>query len=54
VHIEYPDPQLVCDNCAKAEAESEAAAEAGGWLVGYDRDLDRHIHVCPACREATA
>jgi hypothetical protein len=34
--------------------ESEAVAEARGWLVGRDSDLHRHIHICPACREATA
>jgi hypothetical protein len=52
--VRYPDPQIVCDSCRKAEAESEATAEAQGWLVGYDRDLNGHIHVCPICRGAAA
>ncbi|HWX97314.1 MAG TPA: hypothetical protein VNZ01_10745 [Solirubrobacteraceae bacterium] len=54
MHIRYPDPQIVCDSCGKAEADSEAVAEAGGWLIGYDRELDGHIHMCPGCQEAAA
>lgn len=54
MHIEPPDSQIVCDDCGQAQVESEAVAEARGWLVGRDSDLHRHIHICPACREATA
>jgi hypothetical protein len=54
VQIEYPDPRIVCDDCRQVEAESEAHAEAKGWLVGYDDDTQTHTHICPACRGATA
>jgi hypothetical protein len=54
VQIKYPDPQVVCDECEQAESESEAVAEAKGWLVGYDSDTQAHSHICPARRAATA
>jgi Zn finger protein HypA/HybF involved in hydrogenase expression len=53
VQIEYPDPQIVCDDCGQAEAESEALAEANGWLVGDDGEHQTHTHICPTCRGAT-
>jgi hypothetical protein len=54
VQIEYPDPQIVCDDCRQAEAESEALAEAKGWLVGCAGENQTHTHICPTCREGTA
>jgi hypothetical protein len=53
MQIKYPDPQVVCDDCRRAEAASEPVAEAEGWLVGYDGERQTHTHICPACREAT-
>jgi hypothetical protein len=47
--IEHPTPLIVCDDCEQAEADTEEAAAAGGWLI--DASTDPRTHFCPACQE---